>query len=259
MKSIVKASTALFILALILTAISTVFIRAHAATNDEIEVRAIAPQIRQVFANSSVDVVVRQGAVAGLQVHGSPSARSHVITRTQGNNLYIESDSKWGMFRRLSVEIVLPQLDRFELNGSGNAEVSGFQQAAFSLLLSGSGDASVSGQFQQIQTEVRGSGNLGLNIGHADSVKLVSMGSGDIGISGTSKSTVINSTGSGNIDAAGLKSQALQISSFGSGDISVFASQSAQGQMTGSGNLTVLGKPAIKNISKQGSGDLSWQ
>jgi hypothetical protein len=82
-------------------------------------------------------------------------------------------------------------------------------------------------------------------------------GSGDITLTGTANNVTINLPGSGNIFCDGLKASSAIVTLNGSGNITVFASESLDANIRGSGAIRYNGNPAQvkKNIS--GSGTIS--
>lgn len=82
-------------------------------------------------------------------------------------------------------------------------------------------------------------------------------GSGEITVNGTAETVNINLPGSGNIFCNGLKARSVTASLNGSGNIDVFASESLDANILGSGNIHYAGNPT--NVSKKvtGSGSIT--
>ncbi|MFD2273129.1 GIN domain-containing protein [Undibacterium arcticum] len=89
--------------------------------------------------------------------------------------------------RPLQVELTLPALQQLTMQGSGDADVKGFNGEQLQLALRGSGNAVVVGQYKRINASILGSGDLQLNGGNSDHVELSLTGSGEMTITGQSK------------------------------------------------------------------------
>jgi subtilisin family serine protease len=84
------------------------------------------------------------------------------------------------------------------------------------------------------------------------------MGSGQITASGSCKVLEAELTGSGDLNARHLAADAVTVNLRGSGTSHVFAKQSAELTLRGSGDIRVLGNPNQRNVNRTGSGEVSW-
>lgn len=80
-------------------------------------------------------------------------------------------------------------------------------------------------------------------------------GSVTITISGTVDHVTIGLPGSGNIFCSGLKATSAKVTLSGSGNITVFASESLDASIAGSGSIRYAGNPTqlITNVSGSGT------
>ena len=81
-------------------------------------------------------------------------------------------------------------------------------------------------------------------------------GSGNITVTGAADSVNISLPGSGNIYCDGLKAKSATVTLNGSGNIKVFASQSLDASIRGSGEVRYDGNQAKVNKSVIGSGSI---
>jgi hypothetical protein len=106
---------------------------------------------------------------------------------------------------------------------------------------------------------ISGSGNItapGLNAGE---VNVDLPGSGNINLSGTANKVVIKLGGSGNVFCDQLKSSSAKVDVSGSGNVKVYASESLDATISGSGNIQYSGNPSQVNKNVTGSGSIVSQ
>lgn len=101
---------------------------------------------------------------------------------------------------------------------------------------------------------ITGSGNINIEGIDADSVELEVAGSGDITATGSAERVEVSLSGSGNILGGELEARTANVSINGSGDITVYASESLDATIRGSGNVGYRGNPAHVDESIPGSG-----
>jgi len=102
-----------------------------------------------------------------------------------------------------------------------------------------------------------GSGNIDVSGLVGDSLLVDLPGSGNITVTGTAESVNVSLPGSGNIYCDGLKTKSATVTLNGSGNIKVYASQSLDANLRGSGEIRYDGNPAQVNKSITGSGGIT--
>jgi hypothetical protein len=65
--------------------------------------------------------------------------------------------------------------------------------------------------------------------------------------------------GAGELDARHLRADDVDLAHHGSGSSAVYASKHVNVEMTGSGSITVFGNPDRREVSRNGSGSVSFQ
>lgn len=252
MKTIIRIGAGMLALAAVLIAVTSAFMTAHAAT--------LEAGVVHVVLNGPMDLTLRQGSAADLQVRGEAAMVSRVTTRVEGNTLYIGTKGLFMMLRQpLTVELVLPNFEKLQMLGSGDGVVSGFRGNRVELAMRGSGNLNFEGDYQQVQVNMTGSGNLKMALANSDSVDVGSTGSGGAVLKGQARALSVKLAGSGNLDAAGLRVSQAVVQSMGSGDAKVYASQEARVGSFGSGDIRVYGNPGKRSAERRGSGDINFQ
>lgn len=268
MRLLMKAGLFLMALVVVLLSLPYNVLRAQGVSQPrDVTGQALASEIRPVDAaivaitlNGPVNLTLKQGAVPAMTVRAEPRLLPQIRTMQQGAALEIDIKGIMINVRQpMVVELTLPALQQLQVRGSGDSQVSGFSGSALELSLAGSGNAVFNGQYRKINASVTGSGNLKLNGGNSDSVELALLGSGDITASGASKSLTVRLQGSGDLNGRQLVADTVSVGVLGSGDAVVFARNAISVASQGSGEITIVGKPAQRSVSISGSGGVRWE
>ena len=267
MKRLLKTGLSLFLLALVLIALSYTALRAKGVNNPSSaagravrsETREVSAKITQIDLNGPIDLTLRRGATPSLTVSGEQRLLANVETRIDGDTLHIGPKGMLFHHRQpLQVELVLPSLAKLEIHGSGDSVVSGFSGDSLVLELVGSGDLKFTGRYRQLNASVQGSGDIELHGGNSDSVSLSLMGSGNIKASGNTVRLTLDLAGSGDIDAEHLAADQAKVSVQGSGQAAVFVRNDADLTLRGNGDIQVYGNPHQRATQRTGSGEVTW-
>lgn len=268
MRALMKIGASLLLLAFVLIGVSYSMLKAYGSSSPVStagrslgsETRKIDAMATSVELSGPIDLILTQGQSASLRVRGEQRSLANIETLQDGRDLHIGTK---GMLlnprHRLQVELVLPSLEELVVSSSGDTKVSGFNGEQLALQLHGSGNVTFSGRYRALTAGAHGSGNLNLNAGSSENVELEMVGSGQITASGSCKTLNAELTGSGDLDARHLAAEKVTVNLKGSGTSQVFAKQSADLTLRGSGDIRVMGNPDQRNVSRTGSGDVSWE
>jgi hypothetical protein len=266
--TLVKVGLSLLVLALGLIGATYTMLRAQGVANPSTtagrvartEVRDIGHGITAIDLQGPIDLTLRQGSTPSLKVRGEQRLLGNVETMQQDGTLHIATTGMLFHHKRpLQVEAVLPSLQSIEIRGSGDSSVSGFSGERLNITVNGSGGLSFSGRYRHLTAAVHGNGGLDLKSGSSEDVNLALYGSGSINISGTCDALTTELTGSGTIDAQHMASNTVSVAVKGSGNTEVFARGAAAVEVAGSGDVTVYGNPDQRNVSRTGSGNVSFE
>ncbi|MEP6785322.1 MAG: DUF2807 domain-containing protein [Sphingomonadales bacterium] len=195
----------------------------------------------RVDGNFTVEVTTGRGTSA--RVVGTQAAIDATSVVVQGRQMTVRKNTTaWGGYPGQAagtsiVRITVPALTTVWVTGPAKVSVDRLKGARVSAALEGAGDLSVANVV-------------------ADYTSLAVIGPGRLGISGTTADVNVTARGAGIIDAGGLKAADAKLTSETAGQVTLSVKRAITGTMTGSGSVTVLGKPActIKNI---GSGSVA--
>lgn len=218
-----------------------------------------------------LQVEVRVGAAAGLEIIGDSNLLSLVRTESSSNSdgQKIWIDEKFQSENPIRVIYTVPNLQNINASGSGRLMVNGLNGTFINVKNTGSRSIVLEGQVAQLDissvgsgrinataltskdanVQVQGSGSLNLGMVSGNELKVSIHGSGSVNASGTVRNLVAQTHGSGSADLGAVHSQSADLTSYGSGDVTAAVSQSVVAQSTGSGHVTVYGNPAQRNVS----------
>lgn len=175
------------------------------------------PPFERIALRSAENVEVRVGGKTSVKVSGDDNLLELVETRVEGDTLVIESRGSYRTKTPLLVEVQLPSLRHFALDGSADARLSGIRGERLGVELNGSGDIEASGEVGELEVEVNGSGDA---------------------------------------DLGELRAKRVEAELNGSGDIDVAASEELRAEINGSGDIRYRGAPAKLRSEVNGSGDV---
>lgn len=175
------------------------------------------------------EIVVTQGPKPGIVISGPKSIVDRVIV--EGSRIRLDDDSGDHTLTidgngirmrsdrdRLKIAITAPSVRAITLNGSGDLQVEAYDQPDLALTINGSGDATVVGQTRKLTLAISGSGEA---------------------------------------DLRGFEARDAAIRVAGSGEADVVATGAVTVDLAGSGDVTLLAKPASLTTNVAGSGEIS--
>jgi hypothetical protein len=200
-------------------------------------------EFQAITSAASIDVRVKQGPQAPLQLQGDDNLLALLETVVEntanGATLVVRWKSGTSIYNRsrMQLSVVVPRLSAFTLTGSGDAAIEAFNTPSLKLTVSGSGDIKVPGlTTDELQVSVAGSGDVG-GAGKATRVKVTVAGSGDVRL-------------------GDMKADDVSVSVAGSGDVAVHADKSLDVKVAGSGDVVYSGAAVVKK-SVAGSGSVN--
>jgi hypothetical protein len=270
MRTLFKVGMSLLVLAFLLIGLSYSMLRAQginnpaASVNRELasETRTVGADIQQIDLDGPIDLTLRQGATASLQVKGEQRLLANIETSSgEGDGtLHIGTTGMLLHHRQpLQVVLVLPSLRELHIRGSGDSTVNGFSGDGVSVQMEGTGSLKFNGRFRQVDASVRGSGDLEMNGGTSGKVEVQVEGSGRLTVVGSAIELHAILAGSGNLNARHLRADVVDLSLMGSGDAEVTATKRFTTTVRGSGDVVVYGNPSDRNVSVNGSADVSYR
>ncbi|MDB5908477.1 MAG: hypothetical protein JWP34_2591 [Massilia sp.] len=269
MRALMKVGFSLLVLAFVLIGLSYSMLRAQGVSGTsnpagrivESETRGIGKAVRAIDLSGPIDLTLRQGAVPSLVVRGEQRMLGKVDTTTGNDGTLQIGTSGMLLYHRqpLQVTLVLPSIEEISVRGSGDSTINGFSGERIELTLNGSGNVKFNGRFKEVEARLQGSGQLEMNGGSSDTVDAGVLGSGKMTVVGSTRQFTALETGSGELNARHLSADDVTLQVMGSGDAAITARKTASVTIRGSGDVVVYGGPAERNISRNGSGEVTFK
>jgi hypothetical protein len=202
---------------------------------------------------------IRQGESDSLSVEADDNIINLVTTTMRGDCLVIATRPGVGALRAhtLRYRLVIHELTRLSVSGSGSATLATIQADVLNLTNSGSGSI-VMGQavVNSLHLGVSGSGAMGIREIKSDRLDAEISGSGELDVSGQTRSQQVTLSGSGGYLADQMKSDIATVEISGSGSARVACSARLVANISGSGGISYNGSPDVES-NIWGSGGLS--
>ena len=201
------------------------------------------PHFSRIEVAGEMEVTVEQGSNIEVKVETDANLLQYIKTHVEDDELeiYVADGIDIAETHHVKVHVVAPSLHGLSVSGSGNIQVP--------RELSGDGS---------LDLGVGGSGNITAIINYPK-VDAGIGGSGTITVSGKTRDLHMSIGGSGDFMGDKLLSENCKVEIGGSGNAFVYASQSLNASVGGSGTVRYSGSPAnlVKNIG--GSGEVEPQ
>ena len=268
MRTLLKTGFALLLLAFVLIGLTFSMLRAQGVnTRGQVagrelatETRTVAATVTEIDMSGAIDLTLRQGAVPSLTVRGEQRLLGNVDTNQDGDTLQIAVKGML-LHKRLPLQVtlVLPSIASVRIKGNGDSTINGFSGERLDVVLDGSGGVKFNGRFKEVNAQLRGSGEMEVNGGASEKVEVALAGSGQMTVVGSCEKFKVSLSGSGALDAQHLAAEAAALQLHGSGTASVQATKSADVTVHGSGDVSVFGNPGKRDVSRTGSGNVTFR
>lgn len=198
------------------------------------ESRPVSGIDRVVLAGSG-DVVLSQGDGESLTVETDDNLMQYITTEVSGGTLTLGTQKDVNIRpTRLRFTLTVVDLEGITVSGSGNVDVERFDT-------------------DELEVKVSGSGDVRLDALAAQTTKVRIGGSGSVNLAGQASGQEVTVSGSGKYLGENLRSETVSVTIGGSGDATVWATDSLDARVTGSGTVRYYGDPKT-SFSGAGSG-----
>jgi hypothetical protein len=247
-----------------------------------------------VTTSDSIDVRLATDLAADeLEVRCDDNLIDLIQTEVSGGELRVKVQGHTGVSPKTTCEVATGRWDVRGLHTSGSGDIHGEGPffALAELTSSGSGDIRVRQRLvegadeaedqegfvsdeedsentlyqdipetaSRVSLRTSGSGDAHLSGIEASRVHVRTSGSGDVHLAGGATSLNAQSSGSGDISAKDLRVEQGVLRTSGSGDVRGTVTESVDASSSGSGDITIWGKPGDRSRNSTGSGDILFR
>jgi hypothetical protein len=192
----------------------------------------------EIEIGGAFQVTLVKGTEGKIIITADEAILEKLITKCSSNRLKIKMENGSNYSAKIEISIPVEDISRFSYAGSGNVK------------------SELTVKSSNFEVEFSGSGKVNLPV-TCQNLKVEKTGSGGLILSGMSNNFDLKCIGSGSSNTKELKTQNTDVSQIGSGDVSVYATESINATLTGSGNINYYGKPAKVIKKSNGSGSIS--
>lgn len=202
----------------------------------------IVTETRRVSGFNAVELsgigtlIIEQGRKESLEITAEDNILKYLRSNVNGKGLLLGVDDFVSIepTKEIIYHLTVINLERVEISGLGNVEISALETSELDFEISGSGNAYI--------------GNL-----QTDSLNLQISGLGNMEIGGSVEDQRIELSGAGNYNAEDLKSSKARIEISGTGKAAIWVEDELNVELSGIGNLRYWGNP-ILSTEKSGLG-----
>lgn len=199
---------------------------------------------KRIECNAAVNLVFLQEERTSAEVQGPDNIVPNLIVSCRDSTLRI-SVKEGFKFKNLkgsdntTLTVTSPELNGIRLKGAGNITLKD------------------SVKVDNIEIGSFGAGNFKAEALTANNLDVRSEGVGNLTLKGKTRSAVYYIDGIGNLNAKGMMAADVVAEQNGIGNISCYASETITARTQGIGNLDYYGNPEVKEISKNGLGNIN--
>ena len=235
--SIVRSLIVLTIISVIITACSAPCIE---ASGDIVkEKRAIQGfEEIELRMNAEVELVYSPATkINSVLISANENLLPYITTRVTDGKLVIDSEQCLNTIEQITMVLPIVRLTNIENHGSGRIV------------------GTTTLPFTELDVLNSGSGNIDVAFKGAD-MYVENEGSGVIAISGGATELKVLNQGSGEVVLSELMSNAVKVRNNGSGNVSVWAEESIDAELSGSGSIGYKGRARNVSEKNEGSGNI---
>lgn len=199
------------------------------------------PTFRGLVIKGNANANIQIGTEQNLAITTDDNILKILRTTVSDGILTIDSEDSYSATQGVMLDITVSSMESIVIKGSGNIDLEG--------------TAIEAGFVPEFNARIEGSGTIAGSEIHAEKAIATIQGSGGIRLTG--KGAEINAlvSGSGDIFAEDFPASRANATIKGSGEIKVNASDTFEGDISGSGDISYAGNPATVVTSVSGTGD----
>jgi hypothetical protein len=224
-------------LALVLAALpATALAHGVRGNGEKTTARRDLPPFTAVRLEGQLDAEVKVGPAQSVAVTIDSNLQEHVQTRVEDGTLVVRMKGNVSWDGEGRIELSMPALRAFRIEGSGAARIDG-GQGDLELVLEGSGDLRWAGKAAKLKVRIEGSS--------------------DARLEGTAEALAVSIDGSGDVDAAGLTAKDASVNVAGTGDVELTVGGGAfTAAVSGTGEIAWHGSASATSTSVSGTGTI---
>jgi len=137
-------------------------------------------EFNKIRISGSADLYITVGEKQSIKVTFDDNIIEYIQTDVKGKTLQIDCDVSYSSRKDCRIDITIPELKGIILSGSGDVHIENLRGDFFEYTLKGSGDMDAQGEIEELELNLYGSGDINTRELKAQNAVAVIKGSGDI-------------------------------------------------------------------------------
>jgi hypothetical protein len=190
---------------------------------------------------SALEATIRVGPKGSIKVSGDDNLVPLVKTVVRDGRLVARVDSPGGVqpVKPLKLTITTPSLDYVEGNGASRLDVTAGEAKSFAVEASGASTVAVKGV-------------------EASELGIQASGASRVTVAGKGRRLKIGASGASHVATPEIAAETVRADLSGASGAEVRASDAIEGDVSGAGNLRVLGAPKSRQLQTSGAGSVKF-
>jgi len=223
----------------------------------------VTTQERQVSDFNAINVgcaihlYISQGEKQSVKVETDENLQSKIVTKVNNGTLNLSCDN---IKDATKMDIYVTAVNLSKLDASGASKVTGetlLKSENFELYTSGAAKANLNIETGTFINETSGAASNTLNL-KAGTANTEVSGAGTLTIKGNAEKHNTDISGAGNLKALEFVTNSTDAQVSGAGNAKIMARKQLKADLSGAGNLSYFDKSEIKNFSKQGEYQITF-
>ncbi len=208
------------------------------------------------------DVFITQGEETSLIVEASDNLIEYIETEVRNGTLILDFTDEAKRrdkqhFEPITFTVSMKDVSGLDISGAGDILAETLDAERMELVISGAGDIVVGSlDANTLEVHLHGAGDVVVSSLDAEELAVHLNGAGDVVLAGRVVEQDVHVNGAGDYDAAELESQMALVAVNGVGDAIVWATNSLDVRIPGTGDVEFRGDPQI-SYDISGLGDLT--
>jgi len=211
----------------------------------------------QVELNTIGQVYIEQGDTESLTIETDDNVLPFLEVRVENGKLILREEGNGHNFKpseTITYKVTVKNLAAVTTNSSGDITIGPIETDVFTAMVGASGDVTVdSMKAAHVSIESNGSGVVKIGNVDSETVQITARASGRVEMAGRATRLEVEVGGSGEVFVGDLQTSVTKIYHQASGAVTVWAVDTLDVTIGGSGNVAYYGNPKVTQILK-GSG-----
>ena len=215
------------------------------------------PDFEAIKVGCAINLYVSQGDKQVVKVVTDENLQDRIVTKVSNGTLNLSCNNVRDA-SKMDVYVTTVNLTKIEADGASKVTSEGtLKSETFGLYVSGAAKTTLNIETGTFNNETSEAANNILNL-KAETANTEVSGAGNLTVKGTAEKHNTDVSGAGNLKALEFITDNTDADVSGAGNAKIMARKQLKADLSGAGNLSYFDKNDIKNISKQGEYQITF-